>query len=308
MANVPVSVLIPTKNEAANIVACIRSVTWASEVVVVDSDSTDGTPALAESEGARVVQFRYVPGGSKKKNWALENVDFKNEWIFILDADERVTPALAMEIANLVVKAPPEHGWYVNRRFYFLGRWVRHAGYFPSWNLRLLRKGHGAYERLTDFDSASGDNEVHEHVVLDGPAGFLRRPMDHFAFPSIEVFVEKHNRYSNWEARLDIHKGEGNSSAGESSIIREARLKRRLRTVARRFPFPHWLRFFYHFVLRRGFLDGVTGYVFCHLLAEYEFLIWAKARELRTHRQVQETRIGLLSPGASVGGDRARRQ
>ncbi len=285
---VPVSVLIPVKNEEANIGECIGSVLWAGEIVAVDSGSTDRTCEIARDLGAAVCQFRYVPGGPKKKNWALENIPFLHDWILILDADERITPALAQEIAATVADPGAAAGFYVNRRFFFLGRWIKRAGYFPSWNMRLFKRGRGFYERIVDTDTRSGDNEVHEHVILDGPAGRLRHVMDHFAFPSIEVFIEKHNRYSNWEALLRRRAAEPLKSAGGADGVQSAHnLRRRLKRIVRALPFPHWLRFFYHFYWKLGFLDGATGYIFCHLLAEYEFWIWAKGREL---------------PAASAGG------
>lgn len=282
-ASVPVSVLVPVKNEERNIAECLASVTWASEVVVIDSASTDQTIAIATAAGARVVQFAYVPGGPKKKNWALENLSVLNEWILILDADERITPELAAEVAVAVARPEGRAGFYLNRRFNFLGSWIMHAGYFPSWNLRLFRKGRGFYERPAHDVPESGDNEVHEHVIIDGTAGYLRSPMDHFAYPTLADFIEKHRRYAYWEAEMET--GAAALTQDSSSMSRSLLRRRSLKNAARRFPFPHWARFAYHYIARRGFLDGVTGYVFCHLLAEYEFLIWVRRLELRRKQE-----------------------
>lgn len=199
---VPISVLIPAKNEEMHIVDCLRSVSWAEEVVVVDSQSTDRTVELAEGAGARCVQFHYKIGGLKKKNWALENVNFKHHWVLIVDADERIPEALADEIAQVVKRNGPEAGYYINRRFYFLNKWIRHCGYYPSWNLRLFRGELGRYEQLPDSSGRTGDNEVHEHVLLRGKAGRLLTPMEHYAYPTIDQFMEKHARYACWEAAL----------------------------------------------------------------------------------------------------------
>ena len=147
---IPVSVLIPVKNEERHIGECLASVAWASEVVVVDSASDDCTAQIAARTGARVEQFAYTPGGPRKKNWALQNLDFQNEWILILDADERITPQLAREISGAVDDPRGHSGFYLNRRFNFLGTWIYHAGYFPSWNLRLLRRGRGLYETIPE--------------------------------------------------------------------------------------------------------------------------------------------------------------
>jgi len=278
----PVSILIPTKNERANIRDCLESCRFADEVVLVDSGSTDGTREIAAEFGATVVDFRWDQKFPKKKNWALANVAWRHEWIFILDADERITPALAAELRDLMAGGGPvAAGYYVNRRFWFIDGWLLHCGYYPSWNLRFFRHAAGRYEKLQDLgDTRSGDNEVHEHVVLDGPVERLRAEMNHYAFPTIEVWVEKHNRYSNWEARLLVARESGGCASARISLPSLAR-KRRLKLLAARLPFRPLLRFVYHYFIRAGFLDGYRGYVFCRLMAFYEFLGAAKARELR---------------------------
>ena len=279
----PISILIPAKNEQGNIGACIASARFAAEIVVVDSGSTDDTRTIATSLGARMVDFHWDGRFPKKKNWALAHVVWQHAWVFILDADERITPKLADELRQ-VVAAPAANGYYVNRRFWFLDGWLRHCGYYPSWNLRFFRHALGRYEEFAGLgDTGSGDNEVHEHLLLPGPTGRLRGEMEHFAFPSIDVWVEKHNRYSNWEAHL-LASGASGPATGAALDPTLAR-KRRLKQFAARLPFRPALRFFYHYVLRAGFLDGYRGYVFCRLMAFYEFLSVAKADELRRTRR-----------------------
>jgi len=276
----PLSILIPARNEAANLRACLASARFADEIVVVDSGSADDTRAIAAELGAAVVDFPWNGKLPKKKNWALANVPWKHEWVFILDADERITPELAAELQR-VVAAPAADGYYVNRRFWFLDGWLRHCGYYPSWNLRLFRHRLGRYELLGGVeDTGSGDNEIHEHVVLPGPTARLQHEMEHYAFPTIAVWVEKHNRYSNWEARLLVSSA-GRAAAVGAGLDPALARKRRLKHLAGRLPGRPWLRFCYHYVLRAGFLDGYRGYVFCRLMGFYEFLSAAKAVELR---------------------------
>lgn len=285
-AQVPVSVLIPAKNEIANIEECLASVRWAGEVVVVDSHSTDGSAERAAELGARVVPFQWNGQFPKKKNWALENVGWRYDWVLILDADERITPPLAREIAQ-AVRSDAQDGYYINRRFMFLGGWLRHCGYYPSWNLRLFRHRMGRYERLDDLgDTGSGDNEVHEHIVLKGGrAGFLQHDMLHYAYPTIGEWVEKHNRYSSWEAHVidSLHTGEDRLKPTPFGGPLER--KRWLKRLAMRLPGRPFVRFLYHYVFRQGFRDGRRGFVFCCLMGFYEFLSTAKALELRVARR-----------------------
>jgi len=274
---VPVSIVVPVRNEAANLPRCFDSVKWADEIFVVDSHSTDETGTIAEARGARVVQFDFNGTWPKKKNWALEQLPFKNEWVFILDADEVLPPEAETEFASAVANAGEIAGYWINRRFMFMGKWLRHS-YYPNWNLRLFRHASGRYEKLTDADTRSGDNEVHEHVIVQGPTGRLRCEMDHYAFPTVEVFIEKHNRYSNWEARVSADRQLSGSAAQISSGQVERR--RQLKQLSQRLPFRPLLRFLYIYVWQKGFLDGREGYYFARLHALYEFLSVAKTYEL----------------------------
>jgi glycosyltransferase involved in cell wall biosynthesis len=276
-ARVPVSVIIPIRNEAGNLARCLASVRWADEIFVVDSQSTDGSIAIAEQNAARVVQFQFNGTWPKKKNWALENLPFRNDWVFILDADEVLPPESEQEFRQAVANPGDNAGFWINRRFMFMGKWLRHA-YYPNWNLRLFKHSLGRYEKLTDADTQSGDNEVHEHVIVNGPTGRLRCEMDHYAFPSVEVFVEKHNRYSNWEARVSADRQLSESDAQiDSNVVGR---RRRLKQFSQRLPFRPFLRFLYIYIWQKGFLDGREGYYFARLHGFYEFLSIAKTYEL----------------------------
>jgi glycosyltransferase involved in cell wall biosynthesis len=274
---VPVSVIIPIKNEAANLRRCLDSVKWADEIFVVDSQSTDGSIEIAQEYGAQVVQFNFGGTWPKKKNWALENLPFRNAWTFILDADEVLPAEAREEFSGAMASAGDVAGYWINRRFMFMGRWLRHS-YYPNWNLRLFRHSLGRYEKLTDVNTQSGDNEVHEHVIVQGATGRLRCEMDHYAFPSVEVFVEKHNRYSNWEARVSA----GRRLSGSAAQIPSGAVgrRRKLKLLSQHLPCRPLLRFLYIYVWQKGFLDGREGYYFARLHAMYEFLSVAKTYEL----------------------------
>jgi glycosyltransferase involved in cell wall biosynthesis len=285
--SVPVSVLVPVKNEEANLVGCLRRLRWAGQVVVVDSQSTDGTVPLAQALDAEVYQFYYsAEGWPKKKNWALAEVDWRHEWVLIMDADEHMTPELAREIAAAIGgRGPAAEGYWLNRRFMFTGRWIRHCGYYPSWNLRLFKHARGRYERIGNLGrTGSGDNEVHEHVVLAGgaEATYLKNDFLHYAYPDLATWVEKHNRYSTWEAHA---MRAGDSGAVRASLLGGPIARRRwLKAKTRRLPFRPFLRFVYAYVFQLGFLDGYAGYCLCVLLAWYEFISLAKLHEMRQPR------------------------
>ena len=261
---------------------CLESVRWADEIFVVDSQSTDGSIEIARQFGAKVVQFEFNGVWPKKKNWALEYVPFKHDWVLILDADEVMPPESADEIARAIARPGPIAGYWINRHFIFLGRRLRHA-YYPNWNLRLFRHSLGRYEQLAATETESGDNEVHEHVIVRGPTARLKCEMEHHAFPSVEVFIEKHNRYSNWEARVAV---EGRLSQSDTNLAHgHVTLRRKLKTLSQHLPFRPLLRFLYIYVWQKGFLDGRDGYYFARLHATYEFLSVVKTYELRRRAQ-----------------------
>jgi len=290
---VPVSVLIPVKNEAGNLPRCLDALAWADEIFVVDSNSTDATCKIAAGRGANVVQFEFSGTWPKKKNWALENLPFAHEWVFIVDADEVPQRGTADEVRAIVTDpAHPFDGYWINRRFMFMGRWLRHA-YYPNWNLRLFRHRLGRYEKLADVDTASGDNEVHEHVIVTGKTSRLRSELDHYAFPSIDVFVEKHNRYSNWEARVALDRHLRRS--GREIQSGRVGLRRSLKKFSQRVPFRPLLRFLYVYVWQRGFLDGSAGYHFARLHGIYEYLCVLKTVELKQQ-------AARAAPGGSQTG------
>lgn len=280
---IPLSVIIPVKNEELNLSACLASVSFADEIWVVDSGSTDGTGAIARQAGAEVVQFAYAGGFPRKKNWALANLPFKNEWILLIDADERVTPELEAEIRAVLATERGVDGYYINRKLIFLGRWIRHCGWYPSWNLRLFRHRLGRYERLeTDAVENAGDVEVHEHVVLDGRAEYLRHDLLHEDFKSVYHFIERHNRYSNWEAKVYhnfAHGIEGRARIGASLFGSPLERKRFIKRLWARLPFRPLLRFIWMYVIKAGFLDGRPGLIFCTLMTMHEAVISAKIYE-----------------------------
>jgi glycosyltransferase involved in cell wall biosynthesis len=308
-SKIPVSVLIPAKNEEANLPACLESVKRADEVFIVDSQSSDRSAEIAESYGAKVVQFHFNGHWPKKKNWSLENLPFHNEWVLIVDCDERITPELWDEIA-VAIQNPNYNGYYLNRRVYFLGKWIRHGGKYPDWNLRLFKHQKGRYENLsTEEIRNTGDNEVHEHVILEGAVGYLKKDMEHMDFKDIYHWLDRHNRYSNWEARvyLNMLTGKDDSATIGANLFGDAvQRKRFLRKVWVWLPFKPTLRFILFYIIRLGFLDGKAGYVYARLISQYEYQIGVKLYELKTFGgRLNVTATPPESPPPSIASEPA---
>jgi glycosyltransferase involved in cell wall biosynthesis len=300
-ASIPVSVLIPAKNEEENLPACLASLVQADEVFMVDSQSEDKSIEIAESLGAKVVQFDFNGRWPKKKNWALENLPFRNEWVLIVDCDERITPESWAEIAEMI-KNPDLDGYYINRRVFFLGKWIRHGGKYPDWNLRLFRHAKGRYENLNTEDIRNtGDNEVHEHVMIPHEkVGYLKEDMLHEDFRDLYHWLARHNRYSNWEARVyyNILTGMGDDGTIGANLFGDAvQRKRFLKKIWVRLPFKPFLRFVLFYILRLGFLDGYAGYVYGRLLSQYEYHIGVKLYELKFGGRLNiQAKSGAIAP------------
>jgi glycosyltransferase involved in cell wall biosynthesis len=237
------SVVIITKNEAAHIVDCLDSVAFADEIIVLDSGSTDATRELARALGARVEVNVEWPGFGLQTNRALDLAT--GDWVLSLDADERVPPELAAEIQR-VLADPAADGYRVARLSNFCGRWMRHSGWWPDHVLRLFRRESGRFS----------DDVVHEHVDLDGRVATLRGHLLHYPYASLELFIDKINRYST-DAALKAH------------------ARGRRTTVLGPFGHGFWT-FVRHYVLRRGFLDGWQGLILAGMAATGSFYRYAK--------------------------------
>lgn len=279
----PVSVIIPARNEAHNLPRCLDSLKDVGEVYLVDSQSSDDTIRIAESYGARVVQFHYLGGWPKKRQWAMDTLPLAYDWILLLDADEVLTPELSAEIQR-AIQDPQTLGYYIALEMYFLGRRLRHSG-ASFWKLSLFRKGHGRYEcRLQDQTTNMADMEIHEHVIVNGPTGKLLQPLVHHNVESLDRYIQKHNEYSNWEARVWL---DGNKSEEEIQPSLSGTQAQRRRWLRRRFlelPGSPALFFLYKYIARLGFLDGVPGLIYCMFQGIQFSHIKAKIYELRVSR------------------------
>ncbi len=279
----PVSVIVPVRNEAHNLARCLESLREAGEVYVIDSNSSDATVEVARSFGAKVVQFHYQGGWPKKRQWAIDTLPLAFDWVLLVDADEALTPELVEEIRKAILQ-PDFNGYYIELQMYFLGRRLRHSG-ANFYKLSLFRRGKGRYEcRLRDQDNSMCDMEVHEHVVVDGKTAKLKNPLLHHNVESLSRYIQKHDEYSNWEARVWLN-GEANSQELPPSFFgTQAQRRRWLRKNFFGLPGSPVLFFFYKYIFCFGFLDGVPGLIYCGMQGIQFFNIKAKIYELRTRR------------------------
>lgn len=276
----PVSVIIPALNEAENLSRCLESLRGVGEVYVVDSGSTDETAEIARSFGAKVVQFHYHGGWPKKRQWAMDTLPLAYDWIFLLDADEVLTPALAEEIRQAIQDRTYD-GYYVALRLHFLGRMLRHSG-ASFYKLSLFRHGRGRFEcRLKEQDASMCDIEVHEHVVVNGPTAKLKNALVHHNAKSLSPYIRKHDEYSTWEARVWLEGERSWCDLPPSLFGSEAQRRRWLKRNYLGVPGSPFLFFVYKYFFRLGFLDGVPGLIYCGLQGIQFFHIKAKIYELR---------------------------
>jgi len=265
-----ISVIILTYNEEIHLERLLKNIAdWADEIFVVDSYSTDNTVQIAKRYGCKIVQHSFE-NQAQQFNWALENLDIKNEWILRLDADEYLTEELKEEIkkllrnTNLIQKYESTNinGFYIKRRVYFMGRWIKHGGYYPIWFLRLFKKGKAKPEQRA----------MDEHIVLlEGRAERLKNDFIDDNKKGLSDWIQKHNNYASREA-ADVLRGDYGT--------KKKKIYYRLPLFCRVF-----LYFFYRYFIRLGFLDGKEGLIF-HFLQGfwYRFLIDAKIYEARKQK------------------------
>jgi glycosyltransferase involved in cell wall biosynthesis len=269
-------IIIITLNEGKNLRFALESCSFAQNVYVVDSGSSDNTREIAERYGASFIHHPWE-GYARQKNWALDNLPIQTGWVFILDADEVITEPLRDELTGIATgRIPTDNmGFYVNRFFVWNGKEIRRCGYYPSWNLRFFRRGKARYE----------ERDVHEHMIVDGSVGYLKGEMRHEDKRGKDYIWQKHLRYADLEAREMLRYVRGDCKAGIKPSFWGNPLERR-RTIKKRVwpyvPFRFLLRFFYMYFFKKGFLDGKAGLDMCMFMSRYEREISKRFRKLST--------------------------
>jgi glycosyltransferase involved in cell wall biosynthesis len=270
-----VSVLILTLNEEQDLPGCIDSVAWCDDIHVFDSQSTDGTAEIARARGATVTARKFDTY-ARQRNAALE-LPFKHRWVLVLDADERATPELSLEVRRAAADAPENvSAFRIQRRDFMWGTWLKHAQLTPFY-VRLLRLGRIHYTR-----------DINEFVEVEGDTGQLSAPLDHMAFSKgIAHWVDKHNRYSTAEAEL-LATGDAvrQASLKDALFARDFHDRRAAqKALFYRMPARPLLKWMYMMFVRGAVLDGAAGVMYATLQSFYEYLIEVKSREILRRRQ-----------------------
>lgn len=272
----PVSVLILTLNEQVNIADCLASCAWSDDVHVLDSDSTDGTREIAESMGASVHVNPFESFG-KQRNWAIDNIPMKHEWVFHLDADERFTPELVKAMRDLIADDPKDAGYHIPQKFIFMGKWLKRSAAYPTYQMRLFHK-----TRMRFRDYGHGQREATE-----GGVGVLDVPYIHYPFSKgIYDWLDKHNRYSSLEA-LQVLDG-ATEAFNFFDLFRSDRVRRRRawKEFSYRLPMRPTIRLWTTLFVLGGILEGRPGWTYARLISMYERMITLKLRLLQTRRRM----------------------
>lgn len=269
---IPVSVIVMTRDEAANLAACLATLRAFAEVFVVDSGSTDGTLAIAAAAGARVVPFRWDGGYPKKKQWCLDHLPFTHDWVLYVDADERPTPRLVDEIASLMRHGPRHAGYFIDGRPVFLGRRLRFGA--GTRKLALLHRHRAWFPPADDLDVATmWEVEGHYQPAVAGTVGRLAHPVLHADEKPLACWFDRHNRYSDWESVL---RGQRRFAA---LTRHETKKRRRMKWIFDRLPLRPVFVFVYGYVVCLGFLDGLPGLHHALARAFYYWQVDVKMRD-----------------------------
>lgn len=271
---IPVSVIVMTLNEELNIVNCLKSLERFDEVFVVDSNSTDRTCEIAVEMGAIPVNFTWNRQYPRKKQWSLDNLPFSHDWTLYVDADERVPPDLAEEIATLFAHGrPPRDGYFIGFDYRFAGKILRHGQ--RIFKLALMEREKAFYVPRDDLEvTRVGDLEMHYQPSLKGSTAILKSRMVHDNEEPLHHYFARHNNYSDWES-IVRHNG-SYFAEGDSQPF----LRRYMKPIFARMPFKPLFAFLYSYVLNRGFLDGRAGFDFAIARATHFWQVDLKYREL----------------------------
>ena len=269
MEKIPVSVIIPVKNEEKNLPNCLALLNDFSEVIVVDSHSTDNTPEIVVKFGYRLIDFSWNGQFPKKRNWVLRNVELKNDWVLFLDADEFLTESFISYLRK-TLQHTTAAGFWIYYDDHFMGKQLKYG--LKMRKLALFKKDKGEFERIEENAWSKLDMEIHEHPVIDGKIEYLPTKIVHMDYKGIEHYIAKHNSYSSWEAHRFIEAGKQKDQFIFRQKVKYALLDTWLLGL---------IYFIYSYFIRLGILDGKAGLLFALFKMQYFFHIKCKIEELK---------------------------
>jgi glycosyltransferase involved in cell wall biosynthesis len=273
---VSVSVLILTLNEEINLPRCLGSVNWADDIVVFDSFSSDRTVEIAKTAGARVVQRKF-DNYAAHRNAALREIEYKNPWVLMVDADECCPKGIFEEIRDAIERNEKDEFtlYHFRRKDMFMGKWLKRSTGYPTWLGRLVKLGQVSVER-----------KINEEYRTGGKKGYLKSHLIHYPFNrGIGHWLERHNLYSSMEAEVLMEEAKMNLRFQDMVSSDPMARRKFLKQLAFRMPCRPFIAFCYLYFLRLGCFDGVAGLTYCCLRAVYEYMIDLKVEELRRHKK-----------------------
>ncbi|MDQ1085593.1 glycosyltransferase family 2 protein [Siphonobacter sp. SORGH_AS_1065] len=278
-----ITIAIPVKNEEENLKKCLDCIgsDFAKEIIVIDSNSTDKTQAIAQSANVTLLNFDWNGLYPKKRNWFLQNYNIQTKWVMFLDADEMLTKEFKVELAK-TLKGTNKRGFRLQYSVFFLGKKLK--GGYPLRKLAVFQTGLGLYEKIEENYWSNLDMEIHEHLLVEGEIGIIKSKIDHYYDRGISHFLHKHNEYSNWEAYLYYNSINSRNNREKMTIFQK------IKYLLIGTSLLSNLYFLGSFFFMKGFLDGKRGYIFAKLKAGYFLNIYCKINELRINNEILNDR------------------
>lgn len=267
---IPISAIVSVKNEELNLPICLKNLSCFSEVIVVDSNSTDKTSKIVESFGYKLVNFNWNGKFPKKRNWTLDNISILNDWVLFLDADEFLTTEFIEEITRKI-KTTKHVGFWINYNNFFMGEELKYG--LKMCKLALFKKDFGRFEHIAEDNWSHLDMEVHEHPIIKGSVGKFKSTILHRDYKDLEHYIARHNAYSSWEAKRFM-------SLKKDKVI-TLTLKQKLKYSLIQTGLLPYLYFIGTYIFKGGILDGLSGFYFARFKSNYFFQIQTKIKELK---------------------------
>jgi glycosyltransferase involved in cell wall biosynthesis len=268
--NIPITVIVSVKNEELNLPSCLENLKDFSEVIVVDSMSTDKTPEIVNKFGFQLVNFKWDGKFPKKRNWTLENVNLKNDWVLFLDADEYLTEQFIKEVSKKIIQNTHSGYWLYYNNF-FMSKEQKYG--LKMRKLALFKKSVGRFEQIAEDNWSHLDMEIHEHPIIKGSVGKFKSTILHRDYKGLEHYIARHNAYSSWEAKRFM--------SLKKDKVKKLTLRQKFKYSLIQTGLLPYLYFIGTYIFKGGILDGLAGFYFARFKSNYFLQIQTKIKELK---------------------------